>query len=258
MRVFLHMKRASISPPPYEECSILTFLLNHCPTSLACHVLGYAYRSANSLARTCRILRAMSKERAFWRYACARELRTRLQTHAWPEDVVREFCERFDPFFTAWPKRMPGVAAHAYGDALAWIWHEECFQVERMEENFYIVRVCAHLLLHVHQATWITHIKRWQIENYWRLEEPRDDGNWTVGFGGVIHTYIVDCVQPVSFISTNCHDDESHVPHPFWMSMCDSTRQMRYEGLCTADCQPLPIEEYGGRWIQEKNEEHGG
>lgn len=246
------MKRVNSDTHDDDNCILSLLLSERTPRALQLHVLSYAYRSAGSLAPTCRALNGIVRERAFWRYGCTRELRAILCAQKWPADVIALFCERIDPLFVAWPKSMPGMKLPCWGDTLEWIWDEQCIQFEVYKDSYH-VRLCGSGTLHVYQFGWSSVLRMWTIFNYWRLVDSTDaDGAWQAGQGVTSHACRFREGQPVAY------ECQLVVPvavaplqvEAYWMSVYMEHCGMRYEGLCTPNYEPRPPE-YGGRWILE-------
>lgn len=111
-------KRARLSP------TILTLLIECENRELCAHVLGYAYRKAFVLARSCRFLRDLIKRRTFWRRGVRLELPGCRGMYKWPAVIVERLLEVFDPFFDEqWPRtQLKGeFPTPQWGETLQWM-----------------------------------------------------------------------------------------------------------------------------------------
>jgi len=212
-----------------DECSpnapsILTLLISHNDGYLRRHVLKYCYRKANVLARSCRVLHALFRERDMWCYGIERELRAFLnQSSQMTAAEVERACSTFDFFFNGWPADMPAVYYAAYGEMLSWIWDHDLI---RMTNGSKFVAVRDRLRYH-----------RWcfgspkdevRILHTWTAYQYDDEGDhWFPQHNAPEHEYCLYVDKGPTFATT--HGQGTSM---FWRDFVQSDGT-HFRGYCT-------------------------
>ena len=249
---------ASADPPEGGVGGILSLILfsPRTPPSLRAHVLGYAYRSANSLARTCSALRALVKTREFWRYGVQRELRAKIRREdIWPEDVVREMCQRFDPFFDDWPIGMPCRPAFVYGRTLRWIFDPDdvgdFMLVANHKDVLYRVSIIVAHTVYDCQEILTYKFDRWEqkmeIQHKWKMLNQEEE--WVTSKGSTRHSCYVPQNGRKTFYSYFMDVNAGYRGRLYWKMQYHRKRKCFYEGPC--DPSGKPLENAGGRFLKK-------
>jgi hypothetical protein len=231
------MKRVRLETEPGP---LLTLLLALNDKQLRLHLLSYCYLSINALARTCKafaeLLLPIEKKlpKHWWRYGIDQRLRLVLRNAAWPAKVTAVFCERFDPFYCAWPEDIPARVVANHKQALGWLWSGILMDVASprrrrlFETDDWIVRIRDDVHDHYWCWEWTPDTETWCIKHGWLAGDPDD---WRPLAGSLQHASTATKEEPDTWFSVRYASSASQAMETFWID-----RRV----VAEADCQDFP------------------
>lgn len=224
------------------EVSILALLLRHPDKNLRRHVLSYAYRKANVIARSCRAGAALIADPAYWRYGVQQELRKFLLAEKVPLEGVEKGISVFDPFFNAWPADMPAVYYAPYGHMLSWIWDRNLIRMARVPHQVEGYGFWIRDRRGYHRWTWnwtsdTTHTWEFIVTHIWTQSRFDIEGDHWYGpnNGNIMHKYQM-------FRTDGVHVSAQMDDTLFWLkgrARGGFNMGMHFRGYCDSRGEPL-------------------
>jgi len=235
-----------------EPGPLLTLLLALNDKQLRLHLLSYCYLSINALVRTCKafaeLLLPIDKKlpKHWWRYGIDQRLRLGLRNAGWPAKMTSVLCERFDPFYCAWPEDIPARVVANHKQALAWLWNGELIETDKprrrglFDKDAWILRVQDLEHSHYWCWEWTPDTETWCIKHGWLTDNMND---WSPLAGSLQHASTVSKSEQDTWFSVGYACILSQEMKVIWVDRRVVTEEdcqdwpdrvgQRFRGYCT-------------------------